>query len=103
MTRCCKTPPLTFVQNLNSKVRGDTILAWYLQTLLRHSYTQSAVHVKSAIHPPFGERSLSFRDGQPNLDRRPSLDLVEPRLEAGELVEILEPGELVTSNPVTPP
>ena len=52
---------------------------------------------------PFGVCSPSLRDGRPNLNLRASLDLVEPRLEAGELDETFEPGELVTSKPVTPP
>ena len=50
--------------------------------------------------PPFGERSLSLRDRYSNLDGRPSLNPIKPRLETWELIKALNPGKLVTSNPV---
>jgi len=51
----------------------------------------------------FCERSLSLRDCQSNLDGRPSLNPIKPCLETGEFVNAFKPGELVTSNPITPP
>jgi len=85
------------------------LVSYTIHSSLLHQQLLLVLYFRTTENPhadrPLSSRrsnSLGFWNRHSNLDSRPSLNLIEPRLETRELVKILEPGEVVASDPTTP-